>query len=224
MRLLSCIVSHDRAALLRKTVESYIATTTVPHALVIVDSASTDHETIEYLRQLQNEGHYVVWVPTNVYPGAACNEGWALANIMVKWTSADETFMHRSDSDVEYLPGWTDEVERCLSADVGQLGLMVEKYETPAANVGGNCVLRGQLWREGLRWNETPWKPGCQEDVWMSQSVQNLGYKVARVENECIIHHGWDYGAYESYYDRSADLRGYRREKLRDIFEDMKTR
>ena len=224
MKLLSCIVSHDRVALLRKTVESYVATVTVPHVLVIVDSGSTDHETIEYLRQLQNEGRYVIWIPRNVYPGAACNEGWEFADTMVKWTSADETFMHRSDSDVEYLPGWTDEVGRCFDQPTGQVGLMLGKFETNASNVGGNCLIRKELWDAGLRWDEAPWKPGCQEDVWMSQAVERAGYKVKRVERECIKHLGWDYNSYPDYYDRSADERGYRREKLRDIFEDMLAR
>jgi hypothetical protein len=193
--------------------------------LVIVDSASTEHETIEYLRQLQNEGRYVIWIPRNVYPGAACNEGWALADTMVKWTSADETFMHRSDNDVEYLPGWCEEVERCFEdGKVGQVGLMLSKFEVGAANVGGNCLIRRSLWDANLWWDEEPWKPGCQEDGWMSLLVEKYGYKVKRVERECIKHLGWDYDSYPDYYDRSADERGLERQQLRDIFEDMKQR
>ena len=225
MRLLSCIVSHDRGALLRRTVESYLATVSVPFVLVIVDSASTEHETIEYLRQLQNEGRYIIWIPENVYPGAACNEGWAFADSMVKWTSADETFMHRSDNDVEYLPGWCEEVEHCFTdPEVGQVGLMLDKFEVGATNVGGNCLIRKSLWNEGLRWDETTWKPLIQEDGKMSGEIIRLGLRLVRVQRECIIHHGWDYEDYPDYYDRSATERGIGIPQLHAIFENMKKR
>lgn len=214
-RLLSCIVTHDRLELTRRTIISYLNTVDLEYRLVVVDNASSDG-TREMLRDL-DEIDELILLDRNVYPGAACNLGWLAA---ATW-GAD--LLHRSDNDVEYRPGWCDEVERSFEdLSLGQLGLLEERYEAGCGSVGGNCVLRRELWDAGLRWDATPWGPGVQEDSRMSAAVRAMGYEVARVGRDCVRHLGWEFDAYSGYYAASCAARGLDEGWLRTHFDRMR--
>jgi len=221
VNLLTCIVTRDRLELTRRCIESYLETTEVPHHMVVVDTGS-DAETRSYLSELCEDGYIDDLKFAGAgYPGPACNQGWESGLRVFE----EATFLHRSDNDVEYLPGWCDEVERCFEREeVGQVGLMLAKYEQGCGNVGGNQVLARKVWDAGVRWYEQPWAPGVQEDGHMSESVIHGGLEIVRVEQECVIHHGWDFDDYPDYYTRSAIERGLSPEYLREIFEEMKSR
>jgi glycosyltransferase involved in cell wall biosynthesis len=229
MELLSVIVSHDRRELTQVAVASYQATVTVPHVLIVVDNGSTD-DTAEYLdAALERDAvDHVVLLGENRYPGAAVNYIWAEA-LEALYPAGFFTHLHRSDNDVLYLPGWCGEVRRTFDrhGGVGQVGLMLEKYEQGATNVGGNCVVPLGVWQAGVRWREESWPElagAATEDTYYSHDVQQAGYRVARVERECIRHLGWDFDAYPEYYRRTAAERELHEHQLRRIFLDMQAR
>ncbi|HUX70783.1 MAG TPA: hypothetical protein VMV41_09760 [Cellulomonadaceae bacterium] len=249
MKLLSVVIAHDRLELTRRTVASYLATVTVPHLLVVIDNASTDG-TADWLRDLDrgNEAESLVVLPfdVNAYPGVACNNGWRLGLDL----GFDPTVLHRSDNDVEYQPGWCDEVEACFDAfpDLGQLGLLdmhdeglmpVTKCRDGVTinvawpNVGGNCVIRRELWDAGLRFDERTW-PEFQgretrhsmpnEDAIMSEHVVRMGWRHAHVTSRIAVHLGHDWEQYPDYYSRTAVERGFTPDQLKQHFDTCERR
>ena len=179
------IVSYERPELLERTVKSYMETVTVPHWLMVVDNSSAE-ETRRMIDALFADGYIdsVMVLPENKYPGYACNEGW-------KHAHDDVTHYHRSDNDVEYKPGWCDEVVRCFQdEDVWQLGLRTLEEEGPHPNVGGNCVIPRVAYEAGIRYSGASWVQQPFEDTQMSARVLKAGKKVARVEAPCIEHIG----------------------------------
>ncbi|HKZ41487.1 MAG TPA: glycosyltransferase, partial [Candidatus Hodarchaeales archaeon] len=182
MKLHTVVVTYNRLELTKQTIGSYLETVTVPFTLVVVDNRSD-----EDLRQwLLNQFDYGIYLLNeNHYPGFACNRGWERA-------PKDAIFLHRSDNDFRFLPGWCEETQRMFEANskLGQLGLRTDEEELfVAQNTGGNCVIRRELWDQGLRWDETPWPkypPGWSEDSFFSPAVLNMGYEWDRVERPCI--------------------------------------
>jgi len=173
------VVSYKRPELLRLTLESYLATVTVPYQLLVVDNGSCE-EALEVAGDL---GVNVIELGENRFPGYSTNVGW---------DRLEGQLLHRSDNDVEYLEGWCDEVERCFEADpnLGQLGLRTLKEEGNHPNVGGNCVIRSEVFQT-VRWVEDDWRPGVfGEDYFFTTTVQAAGWSWMRVEQPCIIHRG----------------------------------
>lgn len=206
--ILTCLVTNDRLAYTKRCLASYWATRRKGDRLVVVDNASTDG-TVEWLRKLRLR---VIFNTENRYPGAACNQGWDAG---LRWRP---TYLHRSDNDIEYLPGWGDEIERqfVLNPAVSLLGVLnlhedlgiegdgIEQVEA----VGGNVVIPVGLYAEGLRWDEAPWP--AFEDGEMSRRARGYGL-VARlgktVANNMAFGRYWDF---PDYYDRTARVRGLR--------------
>lgn len=225
MKILTCIVVHDRPELTERTIGSYLATTTeTPKLLVAYDSGSNP-ETAWALEAWRRAGAFVIRSDENVYPGRGCNEAWTHALNLAD----DVTLLHRSDNDVEYQPGWWEHVVERFEDDprLGQLGLLEERFEQGCFNVGGNCVLRRELWDGGLRWDETRWGENpagaaLNEDALMSSAVAAAGYQVGRVSRECVVHLGWDFDDYPGYYEASARVRGYDPDWLRGHFDRMR--
>jgi glycosyltransferase involved in cell wall biosynthesis len=180
VKLHTVFITHNRLELTKIAVASYLETVTVPYTYVIVDNASTDG-TVEWLRASPYD---FLLLPENRYPGYACNTGWDL-------TPDNVTHLHRADNDFRFLPGWCEEVERIFaSAKVGQVGLRMHEQEPNGAwNVGGNNVIRRELWDAGLRYDERPWTefpPGYSEDSFFSPEVERMGYTWTRVKRMCI--------------------------------------
>jgi glycosyltransferase involved in cell wall biosynthesis len=193
----SVIVSYNRLELTQQAISSYLDTVTLPHSLIVVDNNSTDG-TVDWL--LDNfpfglwdryeDGRqqcYVIPMAENKYPGYACNYGWEHA-------PERTTILHRADNDFAFLPGWCDHVLAVLeNKAVGQVGLRTDAEEMwNSHNVGGNCVIRREVWDQGLRYDERPWPeiarkvPGYTEDSFLSPAVRKLGWEWARVKEPCI--------------------------------------
>lgn len=227
MKLLSVIVTHGRLELTKVTVRSYRETVSVPHVLVAADNASDDatREWLDYALERKWLDALVLF-DDNRYPGAAVNHVWANG---LELLAPDATHVHRSDNDVLYLPGWCEEVERAFAraGAVGQVGLMLEKYEAGATNVGGNSVIDRRVLDAGVRWREEPWPQlagAATEDTYYSHDVTQAGFRVARVERESIRHLGWDFDEYPDYYRRTAAERELDERQLRSIFDEMRRR
>ena len=188
MKLHTVFITYNRLELTKRAIASYLETVNVPYSLWVVDNGS-DLETRLWLSgEWWDRPFPVEFLSENRYPGYATNYGWGLG-------PPDATHLHRADNDFIFLPGWCEEVERMFEAkNLGQLGMRTDEEELfVKTNVGGNCVVRRELWDYGLRWDERPWPQlseevgqGWTEDSLMSQQVKNMGYYWDRVERPCI--------------------------------------
>jgi hypothetical protein len=201
------MVTYDRLYATQKSIASYMETVTVPFSLWIVDNGSTDG-TLEWLATL-DPSEFVISLGENRYPGYACNRGWEQAN-------PSATHLHRADNDWAYHPGWCDHLAAAFEdPKVGQVGLRTDAEESHNGvpipwNVGGNCVIRRELWDAGLRYDERPWTqlpPGHSEDTYMSPAVAAMGYKWIRVAEPCIYGVSTDENRTNPYYNRSWGAR-----------------
>ena len=179
----------------------------MPFSLVVVDNGS-DAET---RRWLENSNLPVIYLKQNHYPGYATNRGWEAS------LETDTEFLHRSDNDFRFRDGWTTSVMECFTERVGQVGLRTDEEERHAEfNVGGNCVIRRELWDAGLRYDETPWpehSPGYTEDSQMSPAVRKMGYRWRRVTRPCIQPLSVE-DPYDPYYRKSWTDRGILNQSL----------
>ena len=192
VKLHTVFITYNRLELTKQAIASYLQTVSVPWTAWIVDNASSDG-TREWI--LNGSGVHA-WplgsgaslLNENRYPGFACNLGFAQA-------PADATLLHRADNDFIFLAGWCNEVERLFSKpELGQLGLRTNAEELHNMNnVGGNCVIRRELWDRGLRYDERPWPQireevgsGWSEDGLLSPQVKVMGYRWGRVRKRCI--------------------------------------
>jgi glycosyltransferase involved in cell wall biosynthesis len=182
VKLHTVMVTYNRLECTKQSLSSYLETVTVPWSLTMVDNGSTDG-TQEWLKDaLGIYPHILLY--ENKYPGYATNRGWERA-------PDDATFLQRADNDWTFLPGWCDQVQRAFKdPKVGQVGLRTQREEPVIYNVGGNNVIRRELWDKGLRYDERPWREmdrGCSEDTYMGPAVRAMGYEWTRVKQPCIV-------------------------------------
>lgn len=207
MKLHTCVITYNRIDLSKRAIEGYLETVTVPHTIVIVDNGSTDG-TREWLEEwvTQDSLRRVLLLPDNKYPGYACNRGWELA-------PSDADFLHRLDNDFKLLPGWCEEAQERFSAEplLGQLGLRTDEEEHHAKwNVGGNFILRRELWDLGLRFDERPWpeySQGVAECTPFSIGVKKSGYYWARVRKKVTSNMATG-NMNDPYYQKAYQARG----------------
>lgn len=194
-------MSYNRPELLKRTLLSYKNTVTLPHTLVVIDNCS-DAETVNWLTEratLFTNG--LALYAKNRYPGYAANRGFEQAQ-------PEATLLHRSDNDMEYLPGWCEEVvARFEDPTVGQVGLRTLEEEGAHAAVGGNAVIRREVYDAGARYDERPWQECKYEDAAMSRLVHRLGYRWERVTVPCATHIGIA-SSTDPYYQQTFADRG----------------
>lgn len=207
MKLFTALVSYNRPELLKRTVASYLETVSMPFDLVIVDNGSDD-ETLDWLSA---SGLKTLLLGENRYPGYAANQAWRLHD-------ESHDLLHRSDNDLNYLPGWSDAVverfERGRARGgpgrrVGQVGLMTDAQEgkkVPA--VGGNMAIRREVYEEGVRYTDEPWDTVPWEDGMMTGSVVAAGWGWARVATQCLVHLGDPPDFDDPYYVKTYGVRG----------------
>jgi glycosyltransferase involved in cell wall biosynthesis len=194
MNIHTVMVTYNRLELTRRAIKSYLATVQGPWSLTVVDNGSTDG-TEDWLKWfIIDSGDAeirLILLGQNKYPGYATNRGWELSDVAVH----DVALLHRADNDFVFLEGWEEHVRLMFSANprLGQLGLRTDDEELHNPhNVGGNCVIRKQLWDEGLRYDERPWPkiaakvPGYTEDSFLSPAVAKMGWEWGRVTQPCI--------------------------------------
>lgn len=168
----SCLVSYRRRSLTEQTLASYQATVSLPHSLVIVDNGSPDDVTT----WIRGTGVPHIFLGENRYPGYATNRGW-------ERMPAETTLLHRIDNDTEFLPGWCDEMVKAFTDPaVGQYGLVAagdeEWTSRPGWTVGGNSIIRRELYDAGLRYSERPWAPSqVQEDQQLTLDIWAMGFR-----------------------------------------------
>jgi len=200
------LVSHNRPDLLWRTVKSYTETKDDGCDLYIVDNGS-DAETLELLWQIEEMALAThVRMGRNLYPGAATNFGWAYA--------AGAPFLHRGDNDIEYLPGWPEQVRQSFLANPGwgQLSMRTDEEELFQDAVGGNNVIRREVWERGVRYSEETWEKVPWEDGDFNLRVRDAGFAWGRVAEPCIVHIGDKMLPHvdldDPYYERTYAERG----------------
>jgi glycosyltransferase involved in cell wall biosynthesis len=212
MNLHTVMITYNRLELTKQAIESYLDTVDGPFSLIVVDNASTDGTQDWLLEQSRVDGRIgVTLLPDNKYPGYATNRGWELS-------PPGTALLHRADNDFVFLPGWELHVRLRFSTSplLGQLGLRTGEEELHNShNVGGNCVIRQQLFDEGLRYDERPWPkiakkvPGYTEDSFLSPDVVRMGWAWGRVTVPCIRPISSE-DPNDEYYQRSWADRGLR--------------
>ena len=213
MNLHTVMITYNRLDLTRQAIASYLATVTGPATLAVVDNNSTDG-TREWLTDLYEDAviDNLHLLDRNMYPGYACNYGWSHA-------PQGTVLLHRADNDFVFLPDWETHVRLMFSANeqLGQLGLRTGEEELHNThNVGGNCVIRKQLFDEGLRYDERPWPkiakkvPGYTEDSFLSPEVRKMGWWWDRVKQPCIRPIGYE-SPDDPYYQSTWADRGIRK-------------
>lgn len=210
MRLHTVFVTHNRLHLTRQVIQSYLDTVTVPYTYLVVDNASTDGTGA----WLVENHHPVLLLDRNYYPGYATNRGWTYA-------PDNATHLQRADNDMLFLKGWCRELElRFRDPKIGQVGLRTDKEENHVrSNVGGNMVIRKELWDAGLRYDEKPWphyKPGMSEDSYFSPEVLKLGWRWTRARKH-ILHSLATNDWTDPYYQRSFGDRRIRKGTVKPI-------
>lgn len=201
MKLLICLITYNRLAYTKRTLKNLWDSISddADYFLVVTDNKSADG-TQEYLRALQGRKriNMLILNPENYYPGRACNEAWTDALEIY-----DATHLMRLDNDMQLTKGWDKQVENYFKKipELGQLGIDHEAIETPEADltkrfingvvinewpgcVGGPMIMSRKLWDKGFKYDETPWKPGLQEDSKFSQRFKEAGYLVGHAQEE----------------------------------------
>ncbi len=231
MPLISTVILNwNRLHLLKVTVESYLATLSVPYELIIVDNSSSDGSKV-FIQEIckRDSRHKAIFLTENL-GGEAINLGIRLAQ---------GSYLHISENDIEYLPGWDEELLSKFEVfpELGQLsffapdpeGAQGEIWERHAAtsvtrgrhtiylttgNIGTTCLCRRELRDRGLRWRTYPFQlePGGRikmpDDVATSNFVRQLGYWVAW--NDKYTCKNWGHNVQEWQEHLDYYLEGYR--------------
>jgi len=190
------LLNWNRADLLKTTLTSYVKTITVPHELFVIDNHSTDGSR-DVIREFCAEQPVVTAVLLED------NLGGEAVNLGLERSRAP--FLHISENDLEYLPGWSDAVLDLFETfpELGQLSLFgpvptdEEAWDVkPCAlrhrrgriiyvtehNVSTSCILRREVWDSGVRVHNLPTQEGqflFPDDGRLSIETRAAGYWVA---------------------------------------------
>jgi glycosyltransferase involved in cell wall biosynthesis len=219
--LSTVVLNWNRQHLLRVTIESYLATVTVPYELIVVDNASTDGS-VEYIREIcqGTARHRAVFLPKN-RGGRALNAGLRLAR---------GRFLHTSENDIEYLAGWDAELlgkfdafpelgqlspfgfqpdrdkgelwERIGAAPLTRDGRTIYVTET---NITTTAICRREVWDRGFRWGTVRPVRGqpvrFPSDMLASIFVRDLGYLVAWNDRYTVVNWGHNVEEWRNHLD-----------------------
>lgn len=212
------LLNHNRSDLLRRALESYRATTTVAYELFIVDSGSSDDSAAMIDAYCREDPHAQAIVMDENIGGEGFNEGL---------TRCCAPFLHLSENDIEYLPGWAEQALAYFEAfpRLGQLspfgpvepddvaggggqrstlrhagGLVL--YEV-ADNVGATSIIRREPWDQGVRMHVLGEKGQIPfpADGRFSQDIKSLGWFVALADHYLVRNLGHTMAEFEKRPD-----------------------
>lgn len=207
--LLTVLLSWNRPRMLEQTIESYLDTVSVPYRLVVVDNKSDD-ETVECLQSLSTKhGFEVIFLQENM--------GGRAYNIVLE-REVGYRFVHFSENDLQYLPGWDRELLmkfECFPG-IGQISPFSPLAQTDDGeiaggrppshlvshgqyslfiahkNVGGTSVVRRELVETGLTWSNLSRGNMFKfpNDSLFSQDIKKLGWGVAWNDRHLCVNWG----------------------------------
>jgi len=199
------VLNWNRADLLALTLSSYQNTITLPYELFIVDNASTDHS-----RTVIED--FCCHNPQATALFLSENKGGEAINLGLQ--RAQGQYLHISENDFEYLPQWAEISIDLFEVfpELGQLSLFgpLPADDTPGGvgvvppsqlrhaqgriiyemqhNVGTACIIRRQIWDQGIRVHSLPEQNGVifPNDGRLSTEIKKAGYLVARTDR-CLV-------------------------------------
>lgn len=232
MKLLVCLISYNRLAYTQRTLRSLEESLTVPYYLIIVDNHSTDGS----LEWLKTQPYHLLQNDENLYPGAACNRGWA--NGILNYPEA--THLMRCDNDMEFIKGFDRRAEEYFKKmpPLGQLGLDHTALDTFnddkrwittmngqsinawPGNVGGPCIIRREVYDKGARYDESPWQDLRENPDSMTTPQEDVKFSLSMHKYKYIYGHptkrlAWTFAdktnrdEYPGYYEQTFRERGY---------------
>lgn len=228
------VVTYNRLEYTKLTLKSLRENTKLDHEIIVIDNGSDDG-TVEWLatQHLDFRISKLRYNNKNLYPGAATNIGWDKAH-------KDTKILVRADNDLEFKPGWDQQVVKAFEEfpKLGQLGLINEEYRySPSANrdladyicrgrsikllapftmyktIGGPCAVPVEFFREKkIRWDEKTWMGKVRNEDWdYSVKIQEAGALVRTLYDPFVKHIGFgDMQKYYGYYYKSYRDRGLR--------------
>jgi len=239
--LSTVLLSYNRLHLLKKTVESYLSTISVPHELIIVDNASTE-DCRSYIENIcKKESSTTAIFLTKNIGGEAFNNGLSLAS---------SPYLHTSENDLEYLPSWDKKLLKKfeLFPKLGQLSLYSHKPQSELGeiweehkfqkiiekdgskifltdtNVPTPSIFRREIFDAGARWKtkgKTSQSYKLPADYQFSQSVLKQGFWVSWNDEYVVIN--WGHNVNEWIKNTEYYIENYRAKANKGI-EEMKKR
>ncbi len=243
LRISSVLLSYNRLHLLKKTINSYLDTISVPYELFIVDNAS-NKETREFIEAICEKFKNVTGIfLTDNIGGRAFNIGMSIAQA---------PFIHLTENDLEYHKGWANNMLKKFQVfpklgqlsvfspqpdnDKGEMWYKVtdvtpleqdgQKIYIPKQNVGSSCIIRREIFDKGLLWKTKQSADGSFKhpaDYQFSMGVKNLGYHVALNDKRVVFN--WGHNIQEWMDNVEYYLEGYRsktksgEEKMKEILQ-----
>lgn len=194
--ILTLVLSWGRPDLLQRTVVSLREHTVSNQRIVVIDNNS-DRATVDQIRGFVDAGL--------VDSATLLDENLGGAAFNSALTQVRAPFVHFSENDLEYRPGWDRElIDKFVELPtLGQLSPLaaIPEYERgeiwvdhpgqilnlaggfvtlSPSNIGTTCLVRSQLVDRGLRWRTlTSGRFRWPDDSSFSAAVRELGYLVA---------------------------------------------
>jgi glycosyltransferase involved in cell wall biosynthesis len=241
--LSSIVLNWNRADLLKRTLESIAATITVPHEIFVIDNGSTD------------ESHDIIAAFRRQHPSVEAilldeNRGGEAINLALE--RATGKYIHITENDIEYLPGWCETAIGLFECfpELGQLSpfgpmpeddeVWVEKpcvlrhsqgnilYES-FVNLGTTCILRRKLVEQGLRVHNlaTSGKYLFPDDIRLSNEIKSAGYFIAFASHYLVHnlgHRASEFAARPEYYQENYRSKPVGEAGWRSRIEQWQTR
>lgn len=199
------MVTYNRLALTRRTLDNLFAVTRRPFRLIVVDNASGDG-TVAYLRErlsAVDSDYFVGWKlhqnQTNKGIAVGRNQGLRLS---------EANWLATLDNDVLLPEGWLTECIGILTANrkFGAVGVSFEAKNYPlvvrggfefevkkAGNLGTACMVFSRALFEKIGYFNTDYKMYAHEDADWGWRVRTLGFKLGYIKRHGI-HLGEDSG------------------------------
>jgi len=142
------LLSYNRKHLLKKTIESYLKTISVPFELIIIDNASTDGSK-EYIEEVcKNCPEAFAIFLTKNFGGKSLNLGRFVA---------EGDYFHITENDIEYLDGWDKALLKKFDVfpKLGQLSLFTPTPDKEKGEVGDVQPFAETISKEGMTIHRT---------------------------------------------------------------------
>jgi len=180
------IVHHERPEFLNVCLQSIrIMSNLNNYEIIVVDNASKDVQSVQFLEALEEEGVKVVRNKENLYWSAAANKGVSKADPNSKYF----IFMHCDT--VVLNQSWIDIlINVACTNECGMVGTEMPKYtinKRPTGFVAEWCVLiTKECWDDCGPWPDQ--LPIVGQSLVLTWRAQHKGYKPQTISN-LIVHH-----------------------------------